>query len=353
MRRRIIGKFSRIWQAVKVTGKVDPPFIELLVKIPENEKRIHLDLNFRSTIPFNIDYSSATSKFAYPFEKITRFLREKDLVIVNIETPLTNHTRPMGLFISAPQYAQAMADVGISMVNLANNHIFDAGEIGFLQTIDHLREAGILYIGAGNNLEDARRGTPVQLKDTKFIFLGYTQFCNSKFSSVAAKYPGILPLDRKLIVEDIERARQEADFVFVVLHWGIENSPNVHPKQVEIAHLLIDSGAAAVIGHHPHVPHGIEIYKKKPILYSLGNFIFGQSDMRWCLDNYLAEIVIDQERIQGIMIYPISGQGQELFQPELLSGARSNSLLFELQTRSAAFNTKIAIQNDVGYIKIQ
>lgn len=155
------------------------------------------------------------------------------------------------------------------------------------------------------------------------------------------------------MVEDVKVAKRKADFVFVSLHWGIENDPNVHPKQIEIAHLLIYHGADGIIGHHPHVPHGIEIYRNRPILYSLGNFIFGQSDTRWCLDNYLAEIVIDQERIQGIMIYPISGQGQELFQPELLSGTRSDLLFFELQTRSAAFNTKITIQNDVGYIKIQ
>jgi len=324
---------------------------ELHVKKPEKSSR-DLDKYYRTSTRFEIDYSSAALKFAYPFEKIAPLMRKKDLVVVNLETPLTRHPRACGFFVSDPRYAQAMKDAGISIVSLANNHIFDAGEIGFLHTLDHLKDAGISYVGAGRNFEDARLGEHFQLNGMKLIFLSYTDYCNSGFASIAAEYPGILPLDRQLIVEDIKVARKKADFVFVSLHWGIENQPNVHPKQIEIAHSLIDAGADGIVGHHPHVPHGIEIYKKRPILYSLGNFIFGHSKNQWA-DNYLAEIVIDQKRIQGVIIYPISGKGQELFQPELLSGARADLLLHELQIKSVVFNTGIAIQNHVGYVKIQ
>jgi poly-gamma-glutamate capsule biosynthesis protein CapA/YwtB (metallophosphatase superfamily) len=329
---------------------VNAPFQELLVKNPENEKRRFQRHDNRTR--FNIDYSSTTSKSAYPFEKIGPFMREKDLVLVNLETPLIRHPRAQGLHISDPRYAQAMKDAGISIVSLANNHIFDAGEIGFLHTLDHLKDAGVSYVGAGRDFEDARLGKLFQLNGMKLIFLSYTNFCNKGFASIAAEYPGTLPLDRELIVEDIKVARKKADFVFVSLHWGIEDQPNVDPKQIEIAHSLIDAGADVIIGHHPHVPHGIEIYKKRPILYSLGNFIFGHSRNQWA-DNYLAEIVIDQKRIQGIIIYPISGQGQELFQPELLNGARADALLHELQVKSVVFNTGIAIQDHIGHVKIQ
>jgi poly-gamma-glutamate capsule biosynthesis protein CapA/YwtB (metallophosphatase superfamily) len=257
-----------------------------------------------------------------------------------------------GLLTSDPRYAQAMKDAGVSMVSLANNHIFDVGEIGFLQTLDHLKDAGISYTGAGRNFEDARLGRLWQLNGTKLVVLNYTQFCNSGYASIAAEYPGTLPLDPELIVEDIRVAQERASLVFVVLHWGFENQPNVHPKQVEIAHLLIDAGADAIIGHHPHVPHGIEVYKERPILYSLGNFVFGFARKEWS-DNYLAEIVIDQERIQGVIVYPISGQGQELFQPELLSGVRADALLHELQIKSAVFETGIAVQDHIGYVRIQ
>jgi len=333
------------------TAKIaNASFRELLVKSPENEKRRFARHDNR--IHFNIDYSSATSRFAYPFEKIAPMMKRKDLVLVNLETPLTRHPRVRGLFSSDPRCAQAMKDAGVSMVSLANNHIFDVGEIGFMQTLDHLKDAGISYTGTGRNFEDARLGEPLQLNGVELIFLNYTQFCNSGFASIAAEYPGTLPLDPELIVEDIRVARERASLVFVLLHWGFENQPNVHPKQVEIAHLLIDAGADAIIGHHPHVPHGIEVYKERPILYSLGNFVFGYARKEWS-DNYLAEIIIDQKRIQGVIIHPISGQGQELFQPEVLSGARADALLHELQIKSAVFDTGIAIQDHIGYVRIQ
>jgi poly-gamma-glutamate capsule biosynthesis protein CapA/YwtB (metallophosphatase superfamily) len=353
-RRRFWGALCKSFYSPKffsAKSKV-APFQELLIKTPENEKRAGLDRYHRTVTRFNVDYPSAAAKFAYPFEKIAPFLKARDLVLVNLETPLTGHPRARGLFLSDPRYAQAMREAGISIVSLANNHIFDGGEIGFLETLDHLRDAGIAYAGAGRDLQHARSGTILQLNRTKFVFLSYTQFCNAGYSSIAADYPGILPMDRALMVEDIKVARERADLVFVCLHWGFENQPNVHPKQVEIAHLLVDAGADGIIGHHPHIPHGIEVYKQRPILYSLGNFIFGRARREWS-DNFLAEIIVDQKRVQGIVIYPLSGQGPELFQPEVLGGTRADALLHELQIKSAIFDTGIAIQDRIGYVRIQ
>jgi poly-gamma-glutamate synthesis protein (capsule biosynthesis protein) len=347
---RIISKLRRIWRSIKPQKQADSPFIELIVKKSENESRRQLDHLAMKTMRFKIDFSSATSRYSYPFAKIAPFFREKDFVLINLETCLAKDIRPHGLFISDPLYAHAMANAGISMVNLANNHIFDGGKDGFLQTIGHLKKAGILFTGAGKNFEDARLGTTVQLKNTKILFLGYTQYCNNRFSSVAAKYPGILPLDRQLIVEDVKEARDKADFIFVTLHWGIENKQDIHPKQREIAHSIINAGADGIIGHHPHVPQNVEVYKGKPIFYSLGNFIFGQDYTKWGVDNYLAELVIREKRIQEINIFPISGKGYELFQPYLLRNARANLLLGDLQKRSSRFDTKMKIKNNVGCI---
>jgi poly-gamma-glutamate synthesis protein (capsule biosynthesis protein) len=280
-------------------------------------------------------------------------LQERDFVLVNLETCLAKDVRPQGLFISDPSYADAMARAGISMVNLANNHIFDGGERGFSQTVEHLERAGISYTGAGKNIEDARLGKTVQLKNVKLLFLGYTQYCNHGFSSIAAEYPGILPLDTQLVIEDVKKARDKADFVFIILHWGLEPSQFVHPRQREIAHSIIDAGVDGIIGHHPHLPQGIEVYKERPILYSLGNFIFGRDDSDWGVDNILAEFIIDQKKIQLVKIYPISGKRQELFQPYLLSNARANLLLNHLKKSSLLLNTKIDINNDVGYIRTE
>jgi poly-gamma-glutamate synthesis protein (capsule biosynthesis protein) len=333
-------------------------FQELAVISPENAERRVLDRHHKRSVPFDLDLPASEgergngSRFAYPFQKIAPLFQNKDLVLVNLETPLTEHRRAQGFFISDPRYAQAMKEAGISMVSVANNHIFDAGEIGFVQTLGHLEEAGILVTGGGSNLEDARAGSLIKLDGISVVSLGYTQFCNSGYSSVAAEYPGILPLDRQLIVEDIKKAKDRADLVFVCLHWGFENQPNVHPDQVEIAHLLIDAGADAIIGHHPHVPHAIEVYKKRPILYSLGNLIFGHASEGWS-DNYVAEIIIEQGRIGGVVIHPVSGQGEALFQPAPLTGAQADALLHELQVKSEVFGTGIAIQDHRGYVGIE
>jgi poly-gamma-glutamate capsule biosynthesis protein CapA/YwtB (metallophosphatase superfamily) len=330
------NKFSDRW--------VDASFDEFTFAKPQNRTSSARD----DLITFDIQ-PPASSRYDYPFEQIAPLLRVKDLVVVNLETPLTEHSRPMGVFKSDPAYARAMKAAGISMVTLANNHVFDGGEIGFLDTIRHLDNSGISYVGAGKNLDDARKGRCTNIRGIEIRFLSYTQFCNSRFASLAAEYPGILPLDRKLMAEDVKAARERAQYVFVALHWGFENQPNVHPRQIEIAHLLIDAGADCIIGHHPHVPHAIEIYKGKPIFYSLGNFIFGHNRDSWS-DNLLGEVVVDEKGIQGIILYTISGQDTELFRPRLLTGTRADSLLHELQLKSIIFNTEIAVKNHVGYI---
>jgi len=350
----IIHKMKRIFDKLFLSPSlrssvIDVPYEEL-VRYSGNEKED--SGNDKTALSFNIDCISDTSKYEYPFEGIASFLKTKDIVVINLETPLSETKRTYGFFKSDPRYAKTLKDSGISLVSLANNHMFDAGETGLLDTISHLNAAGVSFTGGGMNLDNARSGKLLTFNDTRFIFLSYTHFCNSDYTSAAGDDPGILPMDIELMLEDVKTARDKAHLVFVSLHWGYENQPNIHPKQIELAHLLIDRGVDCVVGHHPHVPHGIEIYKKRPILYSLGNFIFPYCRKMWS-DNFLAEIVIDQKRIKGIKIYPVSGKGQELFQPRLLTGARAASLLRELQIKSLIFDTAITVRDNIGYIEVE
>lgn len=328
------------------------PFQEPLVKNPENETQKFLSQYYKDAIKFNPAISSSQGFYDYPFQKISPLFKSKDLVVVNLETPLTNNNRARGFFISNPEYAKVMKSAGVSLVSLANNHIFDAGESGFIDTVRNLDEMGIYHTGDGRNLKEARAGKRLQINGMDMVFLSYTQWCIHRYASVAYEYPGILPMDRKIIIEDTNTAKENADFVFVSLHWGYEDQPNIHPKQVGIAHEIIDAGADAIIGHHPHVPHGIEIYKKRPIFYSLGNFIFGHAKKSWIHDNLLAELIIDQKQIKNVLLYPISGKGQELMQPIVVEGERAKTLLCDLQIKSIGFGTKIFIQNNIGNIRI-
>ncbi|HUI06224.1 MAG TPA: CapA family protein [Verrucomicrobiae bacterium] len=354
--RRIRG---RLWRAFcrwfispqYFTNDLAPSFREYSFRKPADESKLERDEFLLRSWEFNIDYSSVTDRYAYPFVRIAPFLKSKDLVLANLETPLSTHPRVAGLFESDPGYAVPMRKAGISVVNLANNHIFDEGEAGLFETLRHLDAAGVRHVGIGKNYEDARRGTFIEQDGLKFAFLCYTQWCNARFSSMAAGHPGLLPLNRELMVEDVARARPAADFVIVSLHWGQENQPNVHPAQIEIAHLLIDAGADCIAGHHPHVPQGIEVYKGRPILYSLGCLIFGQSNGNWT-ENFVAEIVIDGRQLRGVVLHPISAKDKEVFQPEVLRGERAVSLLRRLQLMSLPLNTGIAIHHDAGYIDL-
>ncbi len=330
--------------------RVDIPYAELHYKGNEDKKSKRVSHHYNTRRDLDFDQIPEKSKFSYPFEKISPLLKEKDVVWANLETPLSTSTRSYGFFISDPHYTESIKDAGITMVCLANNHIFDAGEHGFEDTLNNLERVGIPYTGAGKNLDAARSGRSLQINDIKLAFLSYTQYCNVGFASVAATQSGILPLDLELIVDDIQAVKNEVDYTLVSLHWGIINQHSIHRKQIAIAHQLIDSGADAIIGHSPHVPHGIEIYNEKPILYSLGNFIFPYDRLQWT-DNFLAEIVVTKKCIEGVAIYPISGKRQ-LFQPERLQGARADRLLHDLQMKSAVFNTGIGVENHVGYIRI-
>ena len=135
------------------------------------------------------DWQAVASDFDYPFRRLRPLFESRDLVVLNLEGPLTDDRRDQGMFKSDPRYAPAMRAAGVSMVNLANNHLFDGGERGLLDTMRHLTDAGIGYVGVGDDLASARAGKRVDLRGTGLLFLAYTQFCNARFASLAASYP--------------------------------------------------------------------------------------------------------------------------------------------------------------------
>lgn len=172
LRHKIWRRLCRyIFSPVFLYLQVDHPYVELLYKEAKNEKPEFVSTRYRTRIDIDVGDASVGSRFSYPFKKIASFLKRKDIVWANLETPLSNSTRPYGFFISDPRYAKTIKDAGITMICMANNHIFDAGELGFEDTIKHLDQAGIPYTGAGRNFENARSGKLLQEKDLKIGFL--------------------------------------------------------------------------------------------------------------------------------------------------------------------------------------
>ncbi len=223
----------------------------------------------------------------WPFSGLSGQLSEADIAFSNLETSVSDRgSRIAGKgiwFRSRPEHLKLLADAGIDIVSVANNHIMDYGLDALHDTLDHLDEAGIRHVGAGSDLTEARRGAVIEANGIKVGFLAYSDF-HDIFWSFAERFTfaatgsraGMAPAVTSLMAEDVRRLKKAADFVVVSVHWGQEYMRFPDSYQVERAHALVDAGADVVFGHHPHVLQPVECYKGALIFYSLGNFIFDQ-----------------------------------------------------------------------------
>ncbi len=164
-------------------------------------------------------------------------------------------------------------------VALANNHSGDYGRTAFAEMLQLLPRAGLAYFGGGMNLQEAHRPLIVERKGLRIALLGYNEFMPRSFEA-DADAPGVAWSEDEQVVADIRDARRvhRADLVIPVMHWGWENEPLANARQRRLARQMIDAGADAVIGGHPHVTQNIEHHRGKPIVYSVGNFVMKETD---------------------------------------------------------------------------
>jgi len=203
--------------------------------------------------------------FTYPFLQTYKYTRSADLTLINLESPLIPGCQPTqtGMtFCGDPRAVQGLKFAGVDVANLENNHIGNYGQEGIDDTESLLAANGIAWDGFGHTVYKT-------LKGVRFAFLG--------FCAVEEE------VDTSEMVREIKDARKHADVVIVSMHWGLEyNSlPQVAPGVANqdprvLAHLAVDAGADVIVGNHPHVVQGIEIYKGKYISYASGNFVFDQ-----------------------------------------------------------------------------
>jgi len=312
---------------------------------------------------FTQDYSSNEELLNYPLRLLAPTFRAADLVFVNCEGALSDHARQVGLNRTPAKFAKAMRSSGISLVNLANNHTFDAEERGFLDTLRALSSAGIAHVGGGHDLAEARKPVILARNGIKIGFLGYAQFNNMGESAFAADgRPGIVPMDPFLIKEDIRRLRPQVDYVVLAIHWATNRKYDISPENRKFAHDLVDAGADLILGHHPPHPKGIEVYHGRVILYAPSNVLRGHTSMN-SDDGYLARFTLGEKSVEKVEVLPIAGKGQpvgrtdqpydpKLFQPFLMEGSSAQQLLESVRSRSAALDTAMAIDGNRGIITI-
>lgn len=211
-----------------------------------------------------------------------------DLFIVNQEFPFSERGTPAAdksfTFRLPPERAGILKELGIDLCVLANNHVLDYGREALSDTLQTLDERGIKHIGAGNDLKEARQAYIAEIGGQKFGFLAASRVAPDTGWSAGAERPGVLlAYDPSALLQEVRELRTKCDHLIVYMHWGVEREETPRAEIRALAHSIADAGADLIVGAHPHVLQGAELYQGTPIIYSLGNFLFGSSIPRTML----------------------------------------------------------------------
>lgn len=210
------------------------------------------------------------------FGEVKPLLEEVDYAIVNLEAPVING-KETPIVKTGPNLkctanaVESLLWAGFDCVTLANNHFRDQGEQGVRDTLSACDKYGINHVGGGLNLQDAQQ---ILYKEIKGEKLAIVNFCENEWSIASDKYGGSAPLNPVQNYYQIQEAKQNADYVLVIVHGGIEMYQYPTPRMQETYRFFVDAGADAVVNHHQHCYSGYEVYQGKPIFYGLGNFCF-------------------------------------------------------------------------------
>lgn len=213
-------------------------------------------------------------------EEIVKYMNDTDLMIINSEFAFSNRGTPTPnktyTFRANPKNVSIYKEMGIDLVTLANNHVYDYGELAFLDTLSTLDKAGIPRIGAGKDIAEAKKPYYFVINGYKVAFVNASRAEKYRLTPEATSTsPGIFrAYDPNPFAEEIKKAKESSDFVIALIHWGKEDTHELEEVQKETGKLYIDSGADMVVGTHAHYLQGVEFYKNKLIAYNLGDFIF-------------------------------------------------------------------------------
>jgi hypothetical protein len=265
------------------------------------------------------------SNLYYPFEHFRSedgiSFRGQDYVVLNLEGAITAVRRPPEKsydFAFDPAYAGILAEIGVDAVTLANNHSFDQGTAGFLDTERALEAAGVEWFHDSHTGGIAPRIAYLGEAADRIALVG--------LNASAGTY------DASRAEDLLAEALLHASHTIAYVHWGNEYESSPNAQQRTIAHRLVDLGADAVIGAHPHVVQPMEIYRGVPIVYSLGNFVFDQDFSSKTTEGLAVKLTFSEEG-DSLELFPLSIIRS---QPKFLSGAERDAKLEALADLSDA-----------------
>jgi poly-gamma-glutamate synthesis protein (capsule biosynthesis protein) len=314
------------------------------------------------------------------FASTLEHLRAADVRFGNCEMPISEAGepwpgKPLGknLYKMPPESIAGFTAAGFDVVSVASNHSIDFGRGALLRTLELLDAAGIRHCGAGKNLDEAHRPALVTRNGVTIAFLAYCSLympgweATSDRSGIATvrvetaykphprfhEVPGSPaitlnfpdPPDRDHVVADIRAARSRADLVVVSWHWGVsEGYRLLVPYQRELGHVALDAGADLLIGHHPHMLQGVEIYNGKPLFYSLGNFAFDLHSRLFRPETVIVRCRITNKRIDRVAAVPCMIDENSV--PRPVRPSEDTRVARFLEESSAEFGTAFRPEGD-------
>ena len=276
-------------------------------------------------------------------EEVLSIMNNADIMIANNEFTLSNRGTRLNkayTFKGDPKRASIYKEMGVDLVSLANNHIYDYGHDAFIDTLNTLKSQDIAFVGAGNNIEEAKKPYYYIINGYKIAFLNATRAEKNIITPEATlNKEGVFRCyDPSLFIEEIQKAKQESDYVVALIHWGKEQSHTLEQVQIDTGKKYIDAGADVLVGSHAHVLQGMEIYNGKLIAYNLGDFLFND----WTTETGILNVNIAND---GKLSYKFIPCLQSNVKTSLLKGDKKTNLINKMQNWS--YNVQI---DENGYI---
>ncbi|MDQ7792848.1 MAG: CapA family protein [bacterium] len=293
----------------------------------------------------------------HPWDHVRAVLTGADYTLANLECAISTRGQPQPgkqwTFRGKPETLEGMRAGGVDLVNLANNHVLDYGMDAFLDTLDHLDAYGIARVGGGRNLAEALAPHIWEKDGLRVGFLGAAALYPMGWDATASR-PGVLVTHYETtVMKAVRDLREAVDVVVVTVHWGEERATTPNAYQRRYARALVDNGAHLVIGHHPHVLQGMEVYRGSVIAYSLANFVFTFSGWEDSRDSIILLATVDAGGVASVRIVPVAvawpakGTVTEVGRPRPLEGEEARRVIGKVADRSRAWGT---VFNEEGWL---
>ena len=251
--------------------------------------------------------SAMMNKQKFFYGGLIKYFKNSDLNITNLETVIDTQFRKSkknGIrFINKPEVLSSLKSINTHLVCLANNHIMDNGSIGLKKTINYLKKYNMNHVGAGFLKEKIYKPFLFKKNNQKIAVINTAEGeeANERYNH----HVGASDIESYRVIDQIRDCKRQGYLTILIAHAGVEYIPTPPPYIRSLYKNFVDEGVDLVVGHHPHVLQGFEIYKKVPIFYSLGNFTMWKKNLRKnCYHSYFLNIEIQKNKLLNINLIP-------------------------------------------------